>query len=168
MRYFDEQRQLDDADGVYFFLKKNETSEMKWYKPYRYLGYFMWVTCGYGVKPVYTLIWSLGIIILFAILYTIRINSIKEIEKRSWYLRRPRIFRKVHSSLRKRFYNSIYFSVQTFIIGVVPDWYPTDNYLIKIGTKRIIKFRTLSMFEGVLGWVLLVLFVITLTKKFIR
>ncbi len=167
MRYFEEQRQLDDADGVYFFLKNQERIKKPWYIRYPEYWFFQ-LTCGYGVKPLNTLYSSAGIIILFAIFYTLRFNSIKEIEKRFLHSRKPRILRKVRKSLRKRFYDALYFSVHTFIIGVVSDWYPTDNYLIKLGKRRICKFRTLSMIEGVLGWVLLVLFVVTLTRKFIR
>lgn len=69
---------------------------------------------------------------------------------------------------QKEMGDAFYFSFQTFIIGVVSDWYPTEEFLIRIKNKRLLKFRTLSMIEGALGWILLVLFVVTLTRKFIR
>jgi len=167
MKYFEEQRQLDDADGVYLFLKKNETFEMKWYELTKYWGYLMWVTCGYGVKPQNTIYLSIIIILVFTLFYT-KSDAIKEIEKEFGHRRKRGRFRAVHKSLGSRFYNALYFSVNTFIIGVVCDWHPTDDFLIKTKKIRLFKFRTLSMIEGALGWILLVLFVVTLTRKFIR
>ncbi len=70
-------------------------------------------------------------------------------------------------ALKKR-RDAFYFSVQTFVIGVVSDWYPTEDFLVRSKNKRFFGFRTLSMIEGALGWILLVLFVVTLIRKFIR
>jgi len=167
MKHFEENRQLDDADGVYLFLKKNETFEMKWYELTKYWGYLMWVTCGYGVQPFYTIFWSIGIILVLMLFYT-KPNAIREIEKEFGHRRRRRKSRTVHKGLREKLYDAFCFSLQTFIIGVVPDWYPTEEFLIKFWKIKRIKFRTLSMIEGALGWILLVLFVVTLTRKFIR
>lgn len=167
IKYYEENRQLNEADDVYLFLKEKERMEKPWY--YRYPEFwFIQLICGYGVRPSYTLLWSLGIILIFAFFYTLRYNSIKEIEKEFWYSRRPKILKEIRSNLRKRIYNALYFSVHTFIIGIVSNWHPTDEFLIKTRKIRLLKFRTLSMIEGVLGWVLLVLFVVTLTRKFIR
>ncbi|MCK4428452.1 MAG: hypothetical protein KAW16_08220 [candidate division Zixibacteria bacterium] len=166
IRYFEEQRQLDDADGAYLFLKDQERIKKPWYQ--RYPEYwFIQLTCGYGVKWERTLCASLIIILVFSALYT-KAGGIKEIEKEFGHRRRRRKYRIVRKGFGKRLYDALYFSFQTFIIGVVPEWYPTDQFLIN--TKRInrLKFRTLSMIEGALGWILLVLFVVTLTRKFIR
>ena len=166
MKHFEQQRQLDDADGVYLFLKDHERIEKPWYV--RYPEYwFIQQTCGYGVKPLRTLIVCALVIILFSALYT-KTNAIREIEKEFGHPRRRRIRRSVRRSLRKRLYDAVYFSAQTFIICVVPDWHPTDEFLIKFWKIKLFKFRTFSMIEGALGWVLLVLFVVTLTRKFIR
>ncbi|KPJ62940.1 hypothetical protein AMJ44_14940 [candidate division WOR-1 bacterium DG_54_3] len=119
------------------------------------------------MKPLNTLYLSLLIIFLWTLFYT-KSNTIKEIEKELGHRRRRRKSRIVRKGFRKRLYDALYFSVQTFIIGVVPDWHPTDEFLIKTGKIRLFKFRTLSMIEGALGWILLVLFVVTLTRKFIR
>jgi len=166
MKDFEEKRQLDDADGVYLFLKDQERRHKKWY--IRYPEYwFIQQTCGYGTKPLNTLYLSAGIIILFAIFYT-KSNAIREIEKELGHRRRRRKYRIVRKGFGKRFYDALYFSVHTFIIGVVSDGYPTDEFLINFWKIKRIKFRTLAMIEGALGWILLVLFVVTLTRKFIR
>ncbi|MGB8657818.1 MAG: hypothetical protein WCE90_08540 [Candidatus Zixiibacteriota bacterium] len=166
IKYFEEQRQLDDADGKYLFIKDHERMEKPWY--IRYPEYwFIQLTCGYGVKPGRTLIVSSLIILLFTFFYT-KPNAIKEIEKEFGHRRRRRRVRMDRKGIGKRFYDALYFSVHTFIIGIVSNWHPTDEFLIKTRRIRLFKFRTLSMIEGVLGWVLLVLFVVTLTRKFIR
>jgi len=166
MKHFEEKRQLDDADGIYLFAKDLERIGKPWYV--RYPEYWsIQLTCGYGVKPERVLLVSSLIIVFFAFFYT-KSNAIEEIEKESRHSRRRRILRSVRRSFGKRVYDAIYFSVQTFIIGVVPDWHPTDEFLINTRRIRLFKFRTLSMIEGSLGWILLVLFVVTLTRKFIR
>jgi hypothetical protein len=166
MKYFDEQRQFDNADGVYLFLKDQERMGKFWL--WRYLEFwFIQLTCGYGVKPLRTLIVCGLVIIFFSALHT-KSNAIKEIEKELGHRGRWKRFRIVRKGFRKRFYDALYFSVHTFIIGIVSNWHPTDEFLIKTKRIRLFKFRTLSMIEGTLGWVLLVLFVVTLSRKFIR
>lgn len=165
-KQFEEKRMLDDADGIYLYMKDQE--RMKKSPWVRYPEYwFIQLTCGYRVKPLNTLYLSIGIILVFMLFYT-KSNAIKEIEKEFGRRRRRTIRRNLRRNLRKRLYDAIYFSVQTFIIGVVPDWHPTDEFLIKFWKIKLFKFRTFAMIEGALGWVLLVLFVVTLTRKFIR
>ena len=196
MKYFEEQRQLADADGIYLFLKDQERMEKSWYV--RYPEYWLFqLPCGYGVKPLNTLYLSLVIVLIFTLVFS-QPNAIKEIEREFGYRKRRRKYRIVSRSYGKRLYDALYFSVHTFIIGIVGEWHPTDEFLvdtrrinmfrfrffhiagsvserrpteeflIKTRGIRLFKFRTLAMIEGVLGWVLLVLFVVTLTRKFIR
>lgn len=161
MRYFEEQRMLADADGVYLFLKDQERMEKPWY--IRYPEYWLiQLTCGYGVKPQNTLYASLVIILLFAIFYTK--SGAMRARTQDFAVRRA-----MRKAVKKvSFYHALYFSLQTFIIGVVTDWYPTEHYLIKIKRIKLFKFKTLAMIEGALGWILVILFIISLGKKFIR
>ncbi|KPL04148.1 MAG: hypothetical protein AMJ73_04620 [candidate division Zixibacteria bacterium SM1_73] len=166
LQCLEQQRQLDDADEIYLFLKDHERIEKP--KVQRYLEYwFIQQTCGYGVKPSRTLIVCALVIILFSVFYT-KSNAIREIQKEFGHRRRRRGYRIVRKRFRRRVSDALYFSVQTFIIGVVPAWQPTDEFLINTKRIRLFKFRTLAMIEGALGWILLVLFVVTLTRKFIR
>jgi hypothetical protein len=166
LKYFEEKRQLDDADGVYLFLKDQERMKKFWL--WRYLEYLsIQLTCGYGTKPQNTIYLSIGIILVLMLFYT-KSNAIREIEKEFGHRRRRRKSRIVHKRIRQKLYDAFCFSVQTFIIGVVPDWCSTQEFLIKFWKIKRIKFRTLAMIEGALGWILLVLFVVTLTRKFIR
>jgi hypothetical protein len=55
IKNFEELRLLRDADECYLYLKNNERVNKAWYE--RYLEYwFIQQTCGYGVKPLRTLI----------------------------------------------------------------------------------------------------------------
>lgn len=161
MRLYESQRMLHDADGIYLFLKNQERMEKSWY--IRYPEYWLiQLTCGYGVKPQNTLYVSLFIILLFAIFYTK--SGAMRARTQDFAVRRA-----MRKAVKKvSFYHALYFSLQTFIIGVVTDWYPTEHYLIKIRRIRLLKFKTLAMMEGTLGWILVILFIISLGKKFIR
>jgi hypothetical protein len=162
MKNFEEKRQLDDADGVYLFLKDQEKMERSpWVRYPEY--WFVYLTCGYGRKPLNTFILSAVLVLLFAFFFT-NSKAIKEIERDFRHRRRPRIFREIPKNWRKRFYYALYFSLHTFIIGVVSDWHATDEFLIN--TKRIkrFRFRTLSMIEGALGWILVIILIISLER----
>lgn len=166
MKFWVERRQLDDADKVYLFLKERERMEKP--KLLRYLEYWLLQqTCGYGVRPENVLFLSILVIVCFALLYTSR-NAIREMEDKFGCRRKRIALSSARRSLTKRMYNAFYFSFQTFIIGVVSDLYATDEFLIRVRRIKCLKFRTLSMIEGALGCILLVLFVVTLTRKFIR
>jgi len=151
-KYFEEQRQLDDADGVYLFLKDQERMEKRWY--IRYPEYwFIQQTCGYGVDPLLPLRASLVVVALFAIpYYLIKIREPK------WAL---------GAGLKRigiKAWNAFYFSGNTFVSGAPIEWTPEDTR----SSKRHYLFRILTTVERTSGWILLVLFVVTLTRKFIR
>lgn len=152
MKYFEEQRQLDDADGAYLFLKDQERMEKRWY--IRYPEYwFIQQTCGYGVDPLLPLRASLVVVALFAIpYYLIKIREPK------WAL---------GAGLKRigiKAWNAFYFSGNTFVSGAPIEWTPEDTR----SSKRHYLFRILTTVERTSGWILLVLFVVTLTRKFIR
>ena len=102
---------------------------------------FIWVTCGYGVKPHYTIGLALVLILLFALIY--------------WW--RDGIMRlKEGDDSRVSFCDAFYFSVVTFTTVGYGDWYPVDRY------------RTFVMIEGLFGWLTLALFLVTLANVMIR
>jgi hypothetical protein len=152
IRHFEEQRQLDDADGAYLFLKDHERMEKRWYV--RYPEYwFIQQTCGYGVEPLLPFRAGLVVVALFAIpYYLIKIREPK------WAL---------GAGLKRiciKAWNAFYFSLNTFVNGAPIEWTPEDTR----SSKRHYLFRILITVERIFGWILLVLFVVTLTRKFIR
>jgi len=152
MKFWIERRQLDDADRVYLFLKDRERMEKP--KLQRYLEYWLiQQTCGYGVKPCRTLVTSGLVMILFAIFYYL--IEIRE-PKRALGAGIKRIGMKA--------WNGVYFSINTFVTGAPLDWAPENTQ----SSAKHYLFRILTTLERMFGWVLLVLFVVTLTRKFIR
>jgi hypothetical protein len=101
----------------------------------------IWVTCGYGVKPHYTIGLALVLILLFALIYW-RGGGIM------------RLMEGVDS--RVSFWDAFYFSVVTFTTVGYGDWYPVNRY------------RTFVMIEGLVGWLTLALFLVTLANVMIR
>lgn len=143
---------LEDADGVYLFLKDQERIRKPvWIRYPEY--WFIQLTCGYGTKPLRALATSGLVITLFAIFYYL--IKIRE-PKRALGAGLKRI--------RMKAYNAIYFSINTFVVGAPIEWAPDDT---QSSTKHYL-FRILTTVERTLGWILLVLFVVTLTRKFIR
>ena len=143
---------LHDADLVYLFLKEQERIRKPWYK--RYPEYwFIQQTCEYGVGPLRTLRTSGIVIAVFAVFY---------------YLLQIRELRRALGRGLKRIglktYNALYFSINTFVSGAPIDWVPENT---ESSMEHYI-FRILTTVERGLGWVLLVLFVVTLTRTFIR
>ncbi|KAF5434331.1 Ion channel [Candidatus Methanophagaceae archaeon] len=101
------------------------------------------LSCGYGVKPERPLIWGFILIIVFALVYKLG-NGIRRLKL------------KENGDSRVSFWDAFYFSVVTFTTVGYGDWYPEDRY------------RKFVMIEGVLGWLLLALFLVTLANVMIR
>lgn len=140
--------QYEDADDAYYEYRVRKRERFKkWYQPIRILELIVldW-TCGYGTKPSRAIIFSIGLIFIFSLVY-MRNGAIRQRD-------RPE---QSPENIRKRFGNSVYFSVNTFTTVGFGDWYPA---------KRCSKF--MAMIEGFLGWIMLSLFLITLARTWIR
>jgi hypothetical protein len=48
------------------------------------------------------------------------------------------------------------------------DWYPTEEPLVKLWKLELGSVRTLAVIEGLIGWLVLALFLVTLGKVWIR
>lgn len=59
---------FQDADDCYYHYRKlsQERKGLGWSKAIDYLA---WLSCGYGVRPDYTLAWSLSIVLIFGIIF---------------------------------------------------------------------------------------------------
>jgi hypothetical protein len=153
IKQYDEQRQLNGVDGVYLYMKDQERMEKFWL--WRYLEYwFIQLTCGYGVKPWRPLITSALVIILFTFIYLIL--DTQEQEPLNLGLANPG-----HQTFKWRPSRGFYYSINTFIIGAPLNWTVGNDHSQKW-------FRIWTTIERTFGWILLVLFVVTLTRKFIR
>ena len=174
LRNFQQLGYTDDYDECYYdFRVQARKHEQRWYSPIRWAEWiFLDLTCGYGVKPFRAGGWVVGLMLFFTLIYTkkgaIEFQSEKSecngmTEKGQHCRRKGRKpgteFCHLHqdqATRSRRFWNALYVSVGTFT---------TLGY----GAYRPVgKYRYCAMLEGLIGWLLLALFLVTLGKKWIR
>ncbi len=173
LRNFEQSNLTDDYDACYYdFRVQKRKNEQKWYSPVRWLEwFFLDLTCGYGVKPFRAIIWASGLMLLFSLYYIkkgaieLRVerkkcNGVKENGESCMNNREQGTeFCQQHqnqSTRLRRFRNALYFSVGTFTTVGYGDWHPVGKY------------RYAAMIEGLVGWLIMALFLVTLGKVWIR
>ena len=182
---FRELGQFDCEDGCYFEMKTIERICATGIS--KFMLTIMWLTCGYGVRPEYTIYSSAVVIFLFAFLF----YKHGAIEERKFKpTNEIQLISNDDRSRWERFRDAVYFSVNTFTTVGYGDWVPTANELLKIHLRPVwrkyevgkvkfsfigfngwaftLRFRTLAMLEGLAGWLLLAMFLITLARKYVR
>lgn len=131
---------FSDANDCYYDYRKimqdKESSIIN-----KLMDYIAWLSCGYGVRPGYTLFWIVALILACGTIYNWR----KGLSKTSsgW---------EYHSSIG----DAIYFSANVLIGSVASDYRP------KRGCKHLV------VIERFLGWLLLALLLLTLGNVTIR
>jgi len=131
----------DANDCYYDYRKENQEREtLGWSKV---MDYIAWLTCGYGVRPGYTLAWFFFSILLFGFVFWIGDGIYKCDHSSSW---------EADASIE----DIIYFSANILIGGSVDDFRAMKNY------------RSLVILERIIGWLLLALFLVTLGRVMIR
>lgn len=145
--YIDEARYVD-ADNIYYNYKlyshENNYQERELLSLSKWEDIISWIAFGYGLKPARTLLVGGFIVGFFALLY--------------W--RGPGIYRSSGTAEEKSnvsCLDALLFSIREFTTLGSADWYPKDNI-----------FRILVTLEGMLGWVMLGIFMATLTNVMIR
>ncbi len=142
IKNFREMEQFEDADAAYYQYRRlsqaNKNGSLS-----KSEDVVAWLTCGYGVKPEYPLIWGVGIILGSAFIYWLGsgIRRLKESDG---------------DDSRVSFWDAFYFSMVTFTTVGYGDWYPVGRY------------RIVVIIEGLIGWLLLALFLVTLANVMIR
>ncbi len=165
MKYYEDEGRYDDSDVIYYNYRKKCQAEKKWYEISKWTDFITWLTCGYGVRPLHTLYLGGTLIILFSIIYAkgpvISLDTIsnKKIPLR-FYFQGPGILMRTesHDSQPQKvsFRDALYFSVNTFTTVGHANWYPKEN------------FKKWATLEGLLGWIILGIFMATLTAVMIR
>lgn len=109
-----------------------------------------WLSCGYGVRPSYAVVWSLLTILAFALLFWLGDG----IRRSARPLQGPAEVDPVPE--RVTFRNALFFSTMIFLSQGPIDFLPVGRH------------RYYVILEGILGWLLLALFLVTLGRVMIR
>ena len=148
---------FEDADDCYYHYRRasqagksfaileGERKRVNWSK---LLDGLAWVSCGYGVRPRYTVFLSCFFILLFAFLYWQGAGIVVEPLNGSEILQGQK--------QELTFLDNLYFSAMVFTAKTQVKWYPVGVY------------RYLATLESVLGWLLLALFLVSLGRTMIR
>ncbi|MCQ8903310.1 MAG: pentapeptide repeat-containing protein [Methanothrix sp.] len=154
----------DDANDCYYRYRRIAQSSEPWGLE-KLIDVISWLSCGYGVRPSYTIFWSMFMIILFGVIYWIG-NGIREIEwenlsdeaREGSEEPDPEENESEEPQAERRipFSDSIFFSAMSFTSQSPASLYPVGMY------------KHVSMIEGILGWFLLGLFVVVLSGMLIR
>ena len=132
---------FEDADVCYYQYRRERQAMRSWGETAKYTDILGWVTCGYGVRVRNTLALGLAVVFVCAVYYW-RKDAIRRL--------------KGDENEKAGFWDAFYFSMMTFTTVGYGDWYPLD------------KHRRWVMIEGILGWLLLSLFLVTLANVIIR
>ena len=176
-KYYNGHGRYDDADAVYYNYRQNDMKKEEWSSFGHWWNFLSWITCGFGIKPLNTLLFGGAVISLFSLIYTnpvrLKINKYSVIPinlfwnvhmmKRSdkiipfeLSLNNPAIVNFQDQNQKARLSDVIYYSIGCFTFMSHDNWCPRDNF------KRWVAF------EGVLGWFILGIFMATLAKTLIR
>ncbi len=137
-----------DEDDCYYDLRRISQAERGW-GWMKLLDAVAWLSCGYGVRPGYAVLWSLLTIIVFALVFWIG-DGIR---------RSSRPFQGAETDPvpeRATLRNALFFSTMIFLSQGPIDFLP-------VGRNRYY-----VILEGILGWLLLALFLVTLGRVMIR
>jgi uncharacterized protein YjbI with pentapeptide repeats len=138
----------DEDDCYYDYRRLGQASKgLGWSKAIDVLA---WLSCGYGVRPGYAVAWSILTILIFALVFWagdgIR-RSAKPLQGLTEVDPVPE-----RASLR----NALFFSTMIFLSQGPIDFLPVGRH------------RYYVILEGMLGWLLLALFLVTLGRIMIR
>jgi uncharacterized protein YjbI with pentapeptide repeats len=139
----------DDEDSCYYDYRRLDQASkgLGWSKAIDMLA---WLSCGYGVRPGYAMVWAVLAILIFALTYWVG-NGIRRSAKPLQGLSEVDPVPE-----RVTIKNALFFSTMIFLSRGPIDFLPVGRY------------RYCVILEGILGWLLLALFLVTLGRIMIR
>jgi uncharacterized protein YjbI with pentapeptide repeats len=139
---------LDEDDCYYQYRRLNQDKkDWGWSKAIDILA---WLSCGYGVRPSYAFAWSLLTILIFGLIFWWGDGIRRSAKPLREQLTDDVIVE--HATLR----NALFFSTMVYLSQGPIDYLPVGRH------------RYYVIIEGILGWLLLALFLVTLGRVMIR
>lgn len=146
---------FDDADGCYYQYRMTTMSEEPW-GWIKIIDIISWLSCGFGVRVSYVTFWCLFTIIFFGFVYWAG-NGMRRFELSGKKVPGEGKDKRDTKGDRTSLVDALYFSTAMFTTSQAPYY----NYPIGF-------YRHLAMFEGIIGWFFLGLFVVVLSGVLIR
>lgn len=145
VRNFRNLEQFEDQDECYYQYRKEKQARSS--QPFqRLFDRLAWISCGYGVRPSHTILLSISIILLFTAIFWTGHAMLPDGDDSGQ--------NKSISSISLN--DAFYFSSMQFL-GKTP-----QNFTIVKG------FEVLTVMENLLGWLLMALFLVTLSRVMLR
>lgn len=138
-----------DEDDCYYQYRRLDQAGKSWGWS-KIIDILAWLSCGYGVRPGYAVVWSLITILFFALLFWVGDG----IRRSSKPLSGPAEEDSIPERVTLR--NALFFSTMIFLSQGPIDFLPVRRH------------RYYVILEGILGWLLLALFLVTLGRVMIR
>jgi len=136
--------QFEDQDDCYYQYRKEKQARSLKVFP-KIFDRMAWISCGYGVRPSHTILLSLAIILLFTAIFW------------AGHALQPDVADEHVQNLSKVSLNdAFYFSSMQFL-GKTP-----QNFSVISG------YEFLTVMETLLGWLLMALFLVTLSRVMLR
>jgi len=137
-----------DADDCYYQYRRNSQSRKSWRELSMYVDILSWISCGYGVRLLHTILSGLSVMVVFGLYFLLRLG-VTGVDK---------------AELKQKFKKSLSFSA-IVLISAPSDWYPFG----KRKYSKLIKLYIYSaIFERLIGYGLLVLLIGVLSRLMIR
>ena len=164
-KFYKNEARYDDADKIYYDYRKFAQDNKDWTLPSKWMDFLSWATCGYGLRLSHTIWCGVLILLFFTYVYnrqytTVSVVGIKnKVQPIRVYWKESGIYRLSDEAEKKSpvsLWECLYFSINTFTGLGSSDWHARDN------------FRKWVTFEGLLGWVMLGIFMATLANILIR
>ncbi len=143
---------FDDSDDCYYQYRMLTQSQEPWGWT-KIIDIVSWLSCGYGVRVSYVTFWCIFTILFFGFIYWAG-NGMRRFELSG---REVPTDGESTNDDRTPLTDAVYFSTAMFTTSQAPYY----NYPVGI-------YRHLAMFEGILGWFFLGLFVVVLSGVLIR
>ena len=150
IKNFKDKGWFEDSEDCYYKYRQWKLAEEPWSSGTKYLDILAWITCGYGVRWLNTIMSALLVLTIFAFYFSLKDGFVKMHNHG------------VLPDLEKSFYFSI-----IIILSAPTDWY-VNIFSNELYVAYVKNNKYSIILERILGWGILLLLVNTLLRLMIR